>query len=129
MTCTLAIGALRTLASEGLGPAQLLGRLNLEIVRTGDSGFITCLCARILENGEVSLANAGHLPPYRNGNEVTIEASLPLGLTSDATYPESRFRMKIGDTLTLLSDGVVEARDPTGALFGFECTQSIEFGK
>src|SRR5579859_3162695 len=125
MTCTLAIGALRTLASEGLDPAELLRRLNHEIMRTRDSGFITCLCVRISVNGEVSLANAGHVPPYWNGNEVSIEASLPLGLSGDLTYTESCFNMEIDDTFTLLSDGVVEARDRTGELFGFECTQAL----
>jgi phosphoserine phosphatase RsbU/P len=125
MNGTLAIGALRTLAAETSHPAELLGRLNSEIVRAHDGGFITCICVRITTDGEMHLANAGHLPPYRNGIEVNLEASLPLGLVPDLTYSESIVEMRTGDTLTLLSDGVVEARDRRGELFGFERTQAI----
>jgi phosphoserine phosphatase RsbU/P len=125
MNGTLAIGALRALAGETSDPAQLLGRLNSEIVRAQDGGFITCICARITANGELHLANAGHLPPYRNGKEIGTEASLPLGLVPDLIYSKSRVEMRSGDTLTLLSDGVVEARSHGGELFGFERTQAI----
>jgi phosphoserine phosphatase RsbU/P len=106
-------------------PAELLGRLNHEIVRDHDSGFITCICARLAADGKLSMANAGHLPPYRNGRELDLEASLPLGLVPDLTYSVSRFELEIGDTLTFLTDGIVEARDRTGELFGFERTQAI----
>jgi hypothetical protein len=125
MTGALAIGALGTLAAEGLDLARLLSRLNREIVRTQDSGFITCLCVRISDRGTVRLANAGHLPPYLNGEEIAVETGLPLGVIEDASYIESGLETKPGDTLTLLSDGVVEARNSAGELFGFERTQAI----
>lgn len=64
MTGALTIGALRTLAAENLGPASLLSRLNLQILDTQDSGFITCLCTRIAADGAVTMANAGHLSPF-----------------------------------------------------------------
>jgi hypothetical protein len=41
-------------------------------------------------NDEVLVSNAGHLAPYRNGEELAIEAGLPLGLISDLKYAESR---------------------------------------
>lgn len=125
MTGTLAIGALRTLAAEITEPAQLLSRLNREIVRSSDGGFITCLCARLDVDGEVTIANAGHLPPYRNGAELTVPGGIPLGLFPDAAYPQSGFALSSGDRLTLMSDGVVEAQDAKGTLFGFERTQAI----
>jgi serine phosphatase RsbU (regulator of sigma subunit) len=125
MTGTLAIGALRSIAADISEPGTLLTRLNREIVRGQDGGFITCLCLRFDPNGEVHISNAGHLAPYKNGEEVAVEAGLPLGLTSDLNYSESRLEITRGDTLTLLSDGVVEARDRTGGLFGFARTQSI----
>ena len=125
MTGTLAIGALRSIAADISEPGTLLTRLNREIVRGQDGGFITCLCLRFDPNGEVHISNAGHLAPYKNGEEVDVEAGLPLGLTSDLNYSESRLEITRGDTLTLLSDGVVEARDRTGGLFGFARTQSI----
>jgi hypothetical protein len=125
MTGTLAIGALRSLAADISEPGQLLTRLNREIIRGQDGGFITCLCVKLGPNGELLISNAGHLAPYRNGEELAIEAGLPLGLISDLRYPESRFEINSGDTLILLSDGVVEARDRNGELFGFERTQAI----
>jgi sigma-B regulation protein RsbU (phosphoserine phosphatase) len=125
MTGTLAIGALRTLAAEGLGPGAVLTRLNRQLAETGDGGFITCVCLRAAQNGEVTIANAGHLAPYCNGKEMQIEADLPLGIFAEQQYTESTIRLEPGDRLTLLSDGVLEARDAQGGLFGFERTTAI----
>ena len=83
MTGTLALGALRALAAQGLRPGALLTRLNRQIALTQDSGFITCICAHVTEQGEVTVANAGHLPPYRNGEELPVSADLPLGISQD----------------------------------------------
>ena len=125
MTGTLAMGALRALATEGLGPAALLMRLNRQLAETSDEGFVTCVCARVSPQGDVTLANAGHLPPYRNGEELLLEPDLPLGIAPEEKYAEHTIRLEPGDRLTLLSDGVVEARDARGALFGFERTRAI----
>jgi serine phosphatase RsbU (regulator of sigma subunit) len=125
MTSTLALGALRALAQEGLGPGVVLNRLNRQMVETGDGGFITCICARVTERGEVTLANAGHLAPYRNGEEMLVSSDLPLGISSDERYEERTFQLEPGEQLTLISDGVLEARDAQGALFGFERTRAI----
>jgi stage II sporulation SpoE-like protein len=125
MTGALAMGALRALATEGLGPGALLMRLNRQLVETSDEGFVTCVCARITPQGDVTLANAGHLPPYRNGEELLLEPDLPLGIAPEEKYAEHTLRLEPGDQMTLLSDGVVEARDARGALFGFERTREI----
>jgi serine phosphatase RsbU (regulator of sigma subunit) len=125
MTGTLAIGALRSLAADISNPGQLLARLNREILRGQDGGFITCVVARFDPNGELTISNAGHLSPYKNGAELTIPGGLPLGLVADVLYAESRVHVSAGDTLTLLSDGVVEARNQHGELFGFERTQAL----
>ncbi len=125
MTSTLALGALRALATEGLGPAAVLTRLNRQLAETSNDGFVTCVCARIAGQGEVTIANAGHLPPYRNGEELLIEPDLPLGIAAEEKYAERAFRLEEGEQLTLLSDGVVEARDARGDLFGFERTRAI----
>jgi serine phosphatase RsbU (regulator of sigma subunit) len=125
MTGALAIGALRTLAAENLGPAALLSRLNRQIRDTQDSGFITCLCTRIGPEGAVTVANAGHLSPYRRGEEIPIDSGLPLGIDAGIEYAETQFRLEPGDTLTLISDGVVEAMNSEGQLYGFERTRAI----
>ena len=125
MTGTLAMGALRALATEGLRPGALLMRLNRQLAETGDEGFVTCICASVGPKGDVTLANAGHLPPYRNGEELLLEPDLPLGIAPEETYVEHALQLEPGDQMTLLSDGVVEARDARGALFGFERTREI----
>jgi serine phosphatase RsbU (regulator of sigma subunit) len=75
--------------------------------------------------GAVTVANAGHLPPYRNGEELLLEPDLPLGIAEEERYAEHAFHLEQGDQMTLLSDGVVEARDAQGTLFGFEATRAI----
>ena len=125
MTGTLAVGALRALAAQGMGPAALLTALNRQVVDLGQEGFITCLCLLIASTGEAAACNAGHLPPYLNGKEVAFESGLPIGVTAEAEYTECQFTLAPGDRLTLLSDGVVEAQGSNGELFGFERTAAI----
>ncbi len=125
MTGSVVLGALRALSQEGLSPAQILSRLNWQLAASSDGGFVTSLCARIATDGTLILANAGHLAPYRNGREIPLESSLPLGLAADAQYTESALTLAPGDTLTFLSDGVVEAQNAARELFGFERTRRI----
>ena len=125
MTSLLTIGAASALVSETSDPGALLERLNRETHRLRPEGFITCLCVRIAVDGAVRIANAGHLSPYRNGQEVQIESGLPLGIIADVEYPESTLQLRLGDTFTMLSDGVVEAQSTTGELFGFDRTREI----
>ena len=125
MTGILALGALRNMTQEALSPSQILFRLNAQLAASSDGGFVTCLCARIAPDGTLTVANAGHLPPYLNGKELSLPPALPLGVSSDAEYGETTLHLAPHDTLTLLSDGVVEAQSPTGELFGFDRTRSI----
>lgn len=78
--------------------------------------------------GALIIANAGHLPPYRNGDELEVDGGLPLGLTPAADYREKQFQLEPGDVLTFLSDGVVEAQNSAKELFGFERTRQISNG-
>jgi serine phosphatase RsbU (regulator of sigma subunit) len=73
----------------------------------------------------VKLANAGHLLPYHNGEEVNLQPGLPLGILAETLYEERILRVGPGDRLTLLSDGVAEAQNARGELFGFERTQAL----
>jgi serine phosphatase RsbU (regulator of sigma subunit) len=87
--------------------------------------FATCLCARIYPDGTAIIANAGHLGPYRDGREVELTPSLPLGVIADAHYERTTFQLNRGDRLVFISDGVVEATNAHGELFGFERTQQV----
>jgi serine phosphatase RsbU (regulator of sigma subunit) len=123
MTVSAIIGSLRTLAA--CEPASVLRDLNRSLAGQLPSGFVTCLAARLRADGNCSIANAGHLAPYRRGEEISLPSGLPLGITADADYPEIIFQLAAGDTLTFLSDGVVEAQTPSGELFGFDRTRAI----
>jgi serine phosphatase RsbU (regulator of sigma subunit) len=83
------------------------------------------VCLQVSASGHVVIANAGHPAPYRSGEEVEVDPGLPLGIAEDVTYNDTEFNMKAGEMLTLLSDGVVEARSASGELFGFERTCAI----
>ena len=117
MLATLIVGAIRTAAAFTSDPASILALLN---ERLRGRGLVTCLALRIEQDGTVALVNAGHLPPYLNGVELTVEGALPLGAVPGLSFPVSRFTLSEGDSLMLMTDGVAEAQDADGALFGFE---------
>jgi serine phosphatase RsbU (regulator of sigma subunit) len=96
-----------------------LNALNQRLCGRGQA-HATGLAMRVAPDGVVTLANAGHLPPYLNGKELPMEGALPLGMTPTAKFSLMHFQLAPGDTLMLMSDGVVEAQDKEGQLFGFE---------
>jgi serine phosphatase RsbU (regulator of sigma subunit) len=117
MLATLIVGATRTAASFTSDPEKILALLN---ERLQGRGLVTCLALRIERDGSGVLVNAGHLPPYLNGKEMAMEGALPLGAIPGANFSVLRFRLAEGDSLMLMSDGVAEAQDEKGHLFGFE---------
>ncbi|SPE26598.1 membrane hypothetical protein [Candidatus Sulfotelmatomonas gaucii] len=116
MNVSLLMGALRR--TQEHRPAKILESLNR--VLTGTESFTTCQAVWFGANGEMVIANAGHLPPYLNSQEIGLRGELPLGVLADVSYEEARFYLHPGDRVLLLSDGVVEARQPSGELFGFD---------
>ena len=132
MNASTLVGALRNELSHD--PATVLNNLN-QVLVGADSlpgsrqrpvlSFATCVCARIYPDGTMTIANAGHLNPYRDGREMDLAADLPLGVIPGIQYAEAEFELKVGDRLIFLSDGVVEAANPHRELFGFERTQQV----
>lgn len=123
MTVSSIIGALRAMPPGQ--PAEILTALNRGLAGRQNGGFVTCCVLRISPAGHVTAANAGHLSPYRNGEELALEPDLPLGIVAQVAYAETSFALDPGETLVFLSDGVVEARAPDGELFGFERTRAL----
>jgi serine phosphatase RsbU (regulator of sigma subunit) len=78
-----------------------------------------------MPGGTMLLANAGHIPPYRNGHAMEIEGALPLGLDPDATYDVDMIQLAPRDRLVFLTDGICEARNREGSLLGFEATERL----
>jgi hypothetical protein len=125
MTVSLLVGTVRTLAQYTEKPGEILTSLNERMRGRSQGGFTTCLVLRADPDGTVTFADAGHLSPYVQGKEVPVENGLPLGLSARSTYVESRFCLATGERLTLLTDGIVEARNSSGELFGFNRTAEI----
>jgi hypothetical protein len=135
MNSSTLVGALRNELSHD--PATVLNHLNHVLIGAVASPgtamkeldcapcFATCLCARVYPDGTTTIANAGHLNPYRDGREIALAGSLPLGVIADAEYEQASFQLNRGDRLVFLSDGVVEATNGEGELFGFERTQQV----
>jgi phosphoserine phosphatase RsbU/P len=123
MTVNSVIGALRTMPA--LPPSRILSDLNRGLVGQMQGGFVTCCAAQIGNDGKIAYANAGHLPPYLDGVEVPVSTCFPLGIAADAQYAESNFQLHPASRLTLISDGVIEAQNAAGELFGFERTAAI----
>ncbi len=119
MMVALLVGAIRTATDTSLDPEFVLRVLNRRLLRRGDSQA-TCLALHIGKNGEATLANAGHVAPYVNGEPVAMEGALPLGMIEGAEFSVTKFQLNEDDKLVLMSDGVAEARDEFGQLFGFE---------
>ena len=125
MTVSLLVGTFRTLAHYTQDPSEILAAMNIRMLARSHGGFTTCLVLRAESNGTLTVANAGHIAPYLAGKELPLESGLPLGLSASATYAESTFHLATGQQVTLVTDGVVEARDKTGALFGFDRTAAV----
>jgi hypothetical protein len=125
MIVSMLIGMLHSISRISKDPAQILAELNSRLFERKHGGFVTCLAARLDPSGGVALANAGHLPPWLNGAEVTFPGSLPLSLLGSVTPEQINLEMCHGDRLTVITDGVVEARDAHGTLFGFDRTQAL----
>ncbi|WP_263353129.1 PP2C family protein-serine/threonine phosphatase [Acidicapsa acidisoli] len=117
MLATLLVGAMRTAATFTRDPITILSTLNN---RLNGKGNATCLALRVGSDGAATLVNAGHLPPYLNGIELPMEGALPLGTIPNIDFPVLKFKIAPGDTLTLISDGILEAQKPNGELFGFD---------
>jgi hypothetical protein len=125
MTVSLLVGTVRTLSEFTTSPGEILAGMNVRMLSRTGGGFTTCLVMRVEPNGRCIVANAGHLAPYLDGKEAEVAAGLPLGLSVDTFYPETTLRLEAGQQLTLLTDGVVEARGSRGELLGFERTAEM----
>jgi hypothetical protein len=122
MTVSAIMGALR--GCDARGPVRVLEYLN-RLLYGQVSGFVTCCVAHISSHGLMTIANAGNPAPYRNGVEMAVEPGLPLGIIAESAYAGVHCQLAPNDRLTFVSDGVLEATNPQGELYGFVRTQAI----
>jgi serine phosphatase RsbU (regulator of sigma subunit)/predicted ester cyclase len=116
---------LRAVAQASESPGEVLGSINDPLVTDiPPNMFVTCFYA-ILDpkSGTLTYANAGHdLPCLRHGDgdaEELRARGMPLGLMAGMGYEEKETILEVGESALFYSDGLVEAHDPKGEMFGF----------
>jgi Stage II sporulation protein E (SpoIIE) len=125
MTVSLIIGAVRTLAKFAPQPAQMLVEINQRLHGRLQDGFATCIVLLLHGDGRCSLSSAGHPGPYLNERELELPGALPLGLDTATSYQQVEVQLQEGDHFSLYTDGLLEARSPSGELYGFERLQVL----
>ena len=111
-------------ALDSSSPGEVLERVNETLLsRIPSNMFVTCFYA-VLEpgSGRLTYANAGHDLPYlwhRGECEELRARGMPLGLMPKMSYEEKEIVLEAGDAALFYSDGLVEAHDPEGEMFGF----------
>jgi len=119
----LVAGILRTHAPIEPAPAEMLSAVNFSLGERRIEGQFVSLIYAVWddENRVLRVANSGLPRPIycHDGQVQIIEATgLPLGLFDDAEYEEFTFRAKPGDMFVFFSDGILDASNDAGELFG-----------
>jgi len=114
----LVVPTINELCETGLPPAELLSEMDLRLRKQLPIDRFVTLAALEVDTRatELSVANAGHVPTLlRSGSSVRIvgrASGPPLGLARTATYSQERIALAPGDSLVLMTDGVLEALEP-----------------
>src|SRR5215216_2773454 len=131
MSTTCGMLQLAARALDTSSPGEVLERVNEALtVRIPANMFVTCFYATLdPNNGSLSYANAGHDLPYlhrgRGEAEELRARGMPLGLMSAMGYEEKEIELDVGEGVFFYSDGLVEAHDPKGEMFGFPRLQAL----
>lgn len=120
----------RTHAQRGTSPGQILHALNQDLVRLDQpEKFVGLLCAHLdVRGGRVWFANGGLTPPLirraTGGFVEILSGGVLLGVSADATYPDTLVELDAGDVVVVHSDGLTEARRGQ-ELFGTERLREV----
>jgi sigma-B regulation protein RsbU (phosphoserine phosphatase) len=118
-----------TYSGPAIPPGHLLAYVNdyLSRLSARSAGkFVTAIYAVYdPDRGTMTWSNAGHPPPrlvHANGKKEALmgERCVPLGIVAGTPYPESEAALAPGDQILLHTDGVTDARNPAGELFGVD---------
>ena len=119
---------LRVAALAESSPARAISRVNQAVLeRKQHDIFVTGIYLSLdVKTKQLTLANAGHLPPFvrrkTRGELVRVEggSGTAIGIFDEAVYEQTVVQLEPGDTLVLCTDGILEATDELGEQFGFE---------
>lgn len=125
LVMAMARSTLRSEATRHHGPADVLTFANTTLCQDRSVKQMITTCYGVLDTRTLDLriSNAGHPFPVlrRNGALEEIEiCGLPLGARVDASYAEVAIQLQPGDQLVILSDGLIEERNASRELFGFD---------
>ena len=112
MAVSLIVGAVRALADDYPGPAQLLTQLNRRLCGRLQGGFATCVILRLNPGRECTSPAQDTQRPSSTIRELVLAGALPLGPSPTAVYDETT-SLQVGDHCSLYTDGLLEARNPT----------------
>ena len=127
-------GILRVAAEQDpTSPGRVLAHVNdLLCPDIPPSMFVTCLYGVLNPHtGRFIFANAGHNLPAKCTVEAVVElraTGMPLGLLPEMTYDEHETILAPGESLLIYSDGLVEAHNPQGEMFGFPRLRTMACG-
>jgi sigma-B regulation protein RsbU (phosphoserine phosphatase) len=117
----------RAMARGQAGVVEVAGGMNRELARDNDRMmFVTAAVGCLdLRGGTLGLVDAGHNPAVmvggaRGRHVPVVPKGVALGVLADALYTEARLTLEPGATLVLYTDGLTEARDTAGEMFGEE---------
>ena len=124
----------RMLSEESLDVGEIMNRANRRLKRDISSGMFVALLYAVLDVKEKSviLCSAGQTQPFylsaNTGKAVLVDTvgdNFPLGILDDADYRDTRLNLARGDRIVFYTDGIVEAKNEKGEIFGFERLQNI----
>ncbi|MBI3448397.1 MAG: SpoIIE family protein phosphatase [Acidobacteria bacterium] len=116
----------RTLYDIVDSPASLLTSLNRHLIRNASPNkFVSFFYGELdRETGVMRYVNAGHNPPYvvrASGQVDSLKATgVVLGIFENAKFEEREVTLQPGDLLAMFSDGVPEAQNTDGEMYGEE---------
>ena len=131
------ITSFRDFATTNKTPSEILTQINASIIKGNKSSmFVTCFLAIInKKNGKMVYANAGHNPPIIRTNHhfefLKCKHGLLLGCFPHPNIVDEETQLEPGDSITLYTDGISEARNASGEFYGekrlIECFNKTEY--
>ena len=127
----------RMLSEEQLNVGEIMIRANRRMKKDIKSGMFVALLYAVLDSRErtLSLCSAGQTQPIlfsaESGEAVLVQTegdTFPIGILDDVEYEQTRLRLFPGDRCVFYTDGIVEATNEQGEIFGFERLQELMRG-
>jgi sigma-B regulation protein RsbU (phosphoserine phosphatase) len=128
----ITVALLRSEIHRGIEPADALAAINRELIEGDHLGMFVTVLFAVLEPSTRALryVRAGHNPPLLLGpdggvQELATQAGQPLGLLDQPAIDARSLTLEPGSSLLLYTDGVTEAMNPAGEMFGLERTEAV----